>query len=271
MDERVPTILCVDDDPEVLRTLEEYLTGQGYRVVTATNGVEAFLQVWRQRPRAVVLDLFMPRLGGLGALDRIRRMDASIVVVIISGVENAVEMVKEAGLSVAGALAKPFDLAQLLGVLVQAGLVPPKMTAGATLAGPLAGAPLRRRVLVVDDEREFCEVLVEYLRGKGFDAVGVAGGEEALRRLPEFGPQVVLLDINMPGLSGAETLKRIKALPQETCVVMVSGQEDVTMARRTLALGAADYVAKPVDFAYLDAVLEAHALMTHFGPEPPTA
>ncbi len=265
MDEQAPTILCVDDDPEVLRMLEEYLAGQGYRVVTASNGVEAFLQVWRQRPRAVILDLFMPRLGGLGTLDRIRRMDASIVVVIISGVENAVEMVKEAGLSVAGALAKPFDLAQLLGTLVHAGIVPPKMAPG-TPARPAGERPAPRRVLVVDDEPEFCEVLVEYLRGKGFEAVGVAGGEEALLRVPEFRPQMVLLDINMWGLSGVETLKRIKALPQETCVVMVSGQEDVGMALRTLALGAADYVTKPVDFAYLDSVLEAHFLMGQFEP-----
>lgn len=270
MDEHVLTILVVDDDPEVLRTLEEYLTGHGYRVVTATNGVEAFLQVWRQRPRAVILDLFMPRLGGLGALDRIRRMDASIVVVIISGVENAVEMVKEAGLSVAGALAKPFDLAQLLGTLVQAGIGPPRIAPG-TPARPAGERPAPRRVLVVDDEREFCEVLVEYLQGKGFEAVGVAGGEETLHRIPEFRPQVVLLDINMPGLSGVETLKRIKALPQETCVVMVSGHEDVAMARRTLALGAADYIAKPVDFAYLDAVLEAHTLMSHFDSGAPRA
>ena len=52
-------------------------------------------------------------------------------------------------------------------------------------------------------------------------------------------------------------------LPQETCVVMVSGLEDVETARRTLTLGAADYIAKPVDFAYLDSVLEAHMLMAH--------
>lgn len=48
---------------------------------------------------------------------------------------------------------------------------------------------------------------------------------------------------------------------------MVSAIEDVETARRTLALGAADYVQKPVDFAYLNSVLEAHALMAHFEPE----
>ncbi len=255
-----PTILVVDDDPEVLETLSEYLSAQGYRVIAAANGVEAFLQVWRKRPRAVILDLFMPRLGGLVALDRIRRMDASIVVIIISGVENAVEMVREAGLPVAGTLAKPFELSALLGLLVQAGVLPPK----AAPAPPQAERRARKRVLVVDDEREFLDVMVDYLRGKGYEAERALSGEEALRRLPEFRPHVVLLDIMMPGLSGVEALKRIKALPHETCVVMVSGIEDAEAARRTLALGAADYVTKPVDFAYLDTVLEAHLLMGHF-------
>ncbi len=54
----------------------------------------------------------------------------------------------------------------------------------------------------------------------------------------------------------------IKALGQETCVVMVSGIEDVKTARQTLALGAADYVTKPVDFQYLDSILQTHLFMT---------
>jgi len=260
MDERGSTILCVDDDPEVLDMLREYLTSHGYHVVTATNGVEAMFQVQRCLPKVVILDLFMPRLGGLGALDRIRRLDSSIVFILMSGVPNALEMITEAGVSVAGVLSKPFDPAQLLGTLVEAGVTPPEVTPAPP---PPSGRPsARRRVLVVDDEREIREMLVEYLQGKGFEALGAEGGEEALRRVPDFRPHIVLLDIAMPRMMGVEALKRIKALPLQTCVVMVSGLEDVETARRTLAMGAADYIAKPVDFAYLDSVLEAHTFLT---------
>lgn len=118
-----------------------------------------------------------------------------------------------------------------------------------------------RRVLVVDDEPQFREVLVEYLEGKGFEALGIGDGAEALRQLPEFRPQLVLLDISMPGLDGVETLRRLKALAPETSVVMVSSSEDLETARQTLAMGAADYVSKPVDYPYLDSVLETHLLM----------
>ena len=122
------------------------------------------------------------------------------------------------------------------------------------------------RILVVDDEPNVLEMLVEYVRGKGFEVLGVADGEEALRRLPEFRPHLVLLDLFLPGLSGLETLQRIRALRRETRVVVVSGTEDVEIARRAVALGAVEYVTKPVDFTYLDSVLEIHTLMDQMDP-----
>lgn len=263
MTDGAPTLLCVDDDPEILEMLADYLAHQGFRVVTATNGVEALFQVTRHTPKAVILDLFMPRLGGLGALDRIRRLDPGIVVILISGVPNALEMVTEAGVSVAGALTKPLDPAQLLGTLVQAGVVPPKAPAAAPPQERPAEARhlAPRRAMVVDDDPEFRGVLAEYLRAKGFETLEAEGGEEALRRLPEVRPHIVLLDVAMPGLSGVEILRRIKAMHLGTSVIMVSGIEDVETARRTLAMGAVDYVAKPVDYRYLDSVLEMHLLM----------
>ena len=264
MERPMPTILCVDDDPEVLELLKEYLTGQGFRVVTATNGVEAMFQVQRSLPPAIILDLFMPRLGGLGALHHIRRMVPEIVVLLISGHSRALEMVTEEGISVAGVFEKPLDLPAILGALTQAGVLPQKKTPTAAAGAPVAtaGPSGRRRVLVVDDEPELRALLAEYLQGKGFEVVQAGGGEEALRRLPEFRPQVVLLDIMMPGLSGVETLRRIKTLLPETAVIMVSAIEDQETARQTLVLGAADYVAKPVDFQYLDSVLQVHLFMS---------
>lgn len=257
------TILVVDDDLEFLEVLREYLTRQGFHVVTAVNGVEAMFQVTRHTPQAVLLDLFMPRLGGLGALDRIRRLDPGIVVILISGVPNALDMVTEAGVRVAGAFTKPLDLVAILGSLVQSGVLPPKPPAAAAPEEfpREVSSPIRRRVLVVDDEPEMREVLAEYLQGKGFEVLQASDGEEALRQILEFRPHMVLLDILMPVLGGVETLRRIKALPQQTCVVMVSGIEDVETARRTLAIGAADYVRKPVDFRYLDSVLQVHLFM----------
>lgn len=269
MDERAPTILCVDDDLALLDLLQEFFTLQGFRVLTAMNGLHALLHVKLHRPRAVLLDLGMPRLGGLDTVRRIQRLDPTVVVILISGLPDLLDRVNAAKVNVTGVFTKPVDLARISETLVRAGVAPARTRLEGKVEELSAQARrlIRKRMLVVDDEPDFRETLVEYLRGKGFDVVQAGDGEEAIRRFTEYHPHMVLLDIQMRGLNGVETLMRITALRQQTCVIMVSGLQHEAMARRTLALGAADYIRKPVDFAYLDRVLDTHLLMAEFGPD----
>jgi len=256
MDTHLPSILCVDDDPAVLDLLKEYFTLQGFVVLTATNGVEAFLQVKQWMPRAVVMDLFMPRLGGIGALGRIKALNPGIAVILVSGMGNALDLVTEAGLSVAGALAKPLDLNKLSETLA--------LAAG---NGPVPARPVRAKVLVVDDELEMRKLVTEHLQDKGYEVLEAADGEEALARLPEYQPHIVLLDLMMQGIGGMETLRRIKAMQPEICVIMVTAIEEIESAQTALGLGASDYVTKPFSLQYLDSVLEVHLLMDRINPD----
>jgi CheY-like chemotaxis protein len=267
MDDSLPSILCVDDDVDILELLKEYFTQQGFVVLTATNGVEAFLQVKRWQPKAVILDLFMPRLGGIGALGRIKALNPDVVVILVSGMGNALDLVTEAGLSVAGAFTKPLDLVQLSVTLARAGVVAPVALVAAAGNPSQPRRPVRARVLVVDDELEFRKVLVEYLEDRGFDVTEAQNGEGALDRIPDFRPHIVLMDVMMAGMGGVEALKRIKTAAPETCVIMVTAVEDIDSARGALALGASDYVTKPFSFQYLDSVLEVHMLMDHIDPK----
>jgi CheY-like chemotaxis protein len=267
MDDSLPSILCVDDDVDVLELLKEYFTEQGFVVLTATNGVEAFLQVKRWQPKAVILDLFMPRLGGIGALGRIKALNPEVVVILVSGMGNALELVTEAGLSVAGAFTKPLNLVELSDTLARSGVVAPAALVAAAGDPAQPKRPVRARVLVVDDELEFRKVLAEYLEDRGFDVIEAQDGEEALLRVPDFHPHIVLMDVMMAGMGGIEALKRIKTAAPETCVIMVTAVEDIDSARGALALGASDYVTKPFSFQYLDSVLEVHMLMDHIDPK----
>jgi CheY-like chemotaxis protein len=254
----------VDDDLEVLELLKEHFGLQGFLVLTATNGVEAFLQAKQWMPRAVVMDLFMPRLGGIGALARIKALNPGIAVILISGMGNALDLVTEAGLSVDAALAKPLDLAKLSDALARVGVMAPASLA----AGPGAQRtrPIRARVLVVDDELEMRKMLSEHLREKGYDVLEAADGEAALARVPEYRPNIVLLDLLMDGIGGMETLRRIKAMAPETCVIMVTAIEEIESAQTALGRGASDYVTKPFSLKYLDSVLEVHLLMDRIDP-----
>jgi DNA-binding response OmpR family regulator len=256
--ESFPSILCVDDDQEVLELLKEHFTLQGFIVLTATNGVEACLQIKRWAPRAVILDLLIPRLGGIGTLRRIHAIDPSIPVVLVGDPSEALQLAAEAGLGVAGTFAKPLDLDKISSVLAAADVTPP-----AELAAPFgdlgrASVSAQPRVLLVDDETQFREMLAEYLSGRDFEVFEVGSGEEALDKLAMVDPQLVLLDVMMDGIGGLETLRQIKALRPETCVVMVTAIEDLDTARTALNAGAADYVTKPFTFQFLDSVLDIH-------------
>jgi two-component system, response regulator, stage 0 sporulation protein F len=256
MGDTYPSVLCVDDDPQVLEQLKEHFTFQGFIVLTASDGVEACLQVKRWAPRAVILDLLIPRLGGIGALSRIRALSPGIPVILVSDTAGALDLVTEAGLNVTGSFVKPLDLPAISEALARAGVTVP--TALAPPSTAQGGDAARARILLVDDEPQFREMLAEYLTGENFAVLEAANGEEALPHVTSWCPDLVLLDLMMPGMGGLETLRRIKIVRPETCVIMVTAVNDLDVARSALAAGAADYVTKPFTFQYLDAVLNIH-------------
>jgi len=258
-----PSILCADDDPDVLELLKEHFTHQGFIVLTATNGVEACLQFKRWAPKAVILDLLIPRLGGLGTLGRIRAFDPSIPIIFVSDTTDALDLITEAGLSAAGAFAKPLDMGKISDALARAGVTAPGALAG---AGDERRGPAPPRILLVDDEKWFREMLTEYLSGKGIEVLDAASGEEALVQVQASRPHVVLLDLMMGGgMGGLEALVAIKAVCPETCVIMVTGLEDLDTARQALAAGAADYLTKPFTLQFLDAVLDIYLPVERMG------
>ena len=254
MHDALPSVLCVDDDPEVLEQLKEHLSLHGFIVLTATNGVEACLQVKRWSPRALVLDLFIPRLGGIGTLTRVRAMSPDIAVVLMSHVPSALDLVVEAGLNVSAALPKPVAPERVVAALAAAGVTPPVMLSSQ------ADAPGgRTRILLVDDEPRFLEMIGEYLGARGLAVATAPSGEKALDRMADFRPDLVLLDLLMPGMGGMEALRRMRAGFPDSRVIMVTAMEDLDTARKALAAGAADYLTKPFTLDYLDSVLAVYA------------
>ncbi len=112
-----------------------------------------------------------------------------------------------------------------------------------------------KKILVVDDEPDFCEVLRDFLGSKGYEVAIALSGEEALPAYMQEKPDVVVLDIQMPGMDGLETLRELKALDQGANVIMVTVIEDDEIAKRAMAEGAFDYITKPVDRDYLELAL----------------
>jgi two-component system response regulator (stage 0 sporulation protein F) len=121
------------------------------------------------------------------------------------------------------------------------------------------------RILVVDDERPVADVLSEYLQSQGYTTHTAGSGAEALAVVERERPDLVLLDIRMPGIDGLEVLRRLRQADRRPAVIMVTANEDLALARESLKTGAFDYVAKPFDFQYLDRVVAAAMVQAESG------
>jgi DNA-binding NtrC family response regulator len=113
----------------------------------------------------------------------------------------------------------------------------------------------KRKVLIVDDDPGVRESLRMVLKDQ-YEPQLVASGEEALAAVSDARPDVVLLDVLMPGLDGLEVLERIKAEDQHTPVVMLTATKTVKTAVTAMKLGAFDYVTKPFDVEELRIIIE---------------
>lgn len=106
---------------------------------------------------------------------------------------------------------------------------------------------MKIRVLLVDDEKEFVQVLAERLETRDFDVIEAFGGDEALAKIAEQDVDVVVLDVLMPGKDGVETLREIKQVKPILEVIMLTGNATVASAVEGLKLGAYDYLMKPTE------------------------
>jgi DNA-binding response OmpR family regulator len=120
------------------------------------------------------------------------------------------------------------------------------------------------RILLVDDDRSLLELLEDYLGRSGFAVSGVADGTAALERIAADPPDLVILDVSMPGLDGWRVLERIRAASRMP-VIMLTARGDEMDVLRGFAGGADDYVTKPFSFAQLAA--RARAVLERASPD----
>ena len=120
------------------------------------------------------------------------------------------------------------------------------MTASASRPTPLTrpdGSPIR--ALVVDDEANLSELLRMAMGNEGWDARTASKGQEALNIIREFAPDLLILDIMMPGLDGMEVLKRVRATGNDVPVLFLTARDAVQDRIAGISAGGDDYVTKP--------------------------
>jgi DNA-binding NtrC family response regulator len=112
------------------------------------------------------------------------------------------------------------------------------------------------RILIVDDEEVIRNSISLYLRREGYQVDVCVSGEEGLRRLEADAPDLVLLDVKLPGMGGLEVLRRAKEAKEDLIVIMITAYGSVESAVQAMKVGAYDYISKPLDLDELDVIIK---------------
>lgn len=126
------------------------------------------------------------------------------------------------------------------------------------------------QVLIIDDDRSVCELVRRGLERLGVSVATAASSEEGLASIAENPPEVVLLDIMLPGISGLEVFQEIKKLDRRLLVIFITSGVDTATTIKAMQLGGFDYVTKPLDLATLSDVVES-AMATYRMMKTPVA
>ena len=123
---------------------------------------------------------------------------------------------------------------------------------------------MKERILVVEDNRDMQNLLSTILKDEGYEISVVGDGNKAVREVRRCIPEIVLLDIKLPGMDGMQVLEEIKKIDKNTVVIMLTAYGDVRGAVKAIKLGAYDYITKPFDndelFLAIRRALETHRL-----------
>ena len=111
------------------------------------------------------------------------------------------------------------------------------------------------RVLVIDDEGKFCSLVESFLAGRGYTVATASTSSDALVQMERFSPEVIVMDLVMPGLSGLELLKLAKDRTFPPRVIMVTAVDADQVAHQAMSEGAQAFMSKPVDLDALERLI----------------
>jgi len=208
------TILLVDDDTSLLETLHDFLSFEGYHVITAASGEQALVLLRQTRPDIIILDMSMPGMGGVGFLERITNPDRSTRFPVLVLTARAAMAEYFATRQIDGFVAKPCDPDDLLSevnrILFLRGGEP--VSPASPALDPSAAGSVRRAVLAEGDAALNTALHAE-LQQAGFHVESVFTGPAALELAVMSKPDVLVMRLDLPEMDAGEVLATLRRLP----------------------------------------------------------
>jgi signal transduction histidine kinase/DNA-binding response OmpR family regulator/CHASE3 domain sensor protein len=224
---RGPLVLCIDDDPEVIELLKNYLVPEGFSVAEANSGDEGISKAAEISPAIITLDIMMPNKDGWQTLRELKQdpKTRSIPVVIHSIIENRPLAFS---LGAVGVLTKPTDSGELLSIL--------KREVNSK----------EHYVLLVDDNEDFLMALERIVTIEGYNVRTATSGMKALEILQHSVPSLIFTDLVMPEMDGFQLVQRLQNNDRwrNIPIVVLSGKDLSDREKEILNTRISDYLKK---------------------------
>ena len=231
-------VYICDDDSDTRDILQFFLTKRGYRIKDISSGPELLRAVASERPDAILLDLFMPELNGWETLAKLKGdpETADIPVIIVSVLSQ--HEVGATSLDLSGWVQKPLDERVLAEVVDHA----------------FRGSKRPARLMLVEDDEDLAAIIIESLHRYGIDTIHARTGQEAIALAGTADPDLLILDIGLPGVDGYGVVEWLKdhSLWRSLPLVVYSATEPSPSEKERLRLGHTEFMTKsrvtPADF-----------------------
>ena len=230
-----PTVLLVEDDLHALDLLTLYLTAANFNVAVARDGDEGLAMARRLHPAAITLDIMLPHVDGWDFLAQAKADPdiANIPVIIVSILD---ERGKGFALGAADYIVKPANRDDLLAALRR--LTPAREAVN--------GAA---KVLVIDDDPLAVELVEAVLQPEGYTVLKATGGEVGVALAGQASPQLIIVDLLMPGVDGFAVVERLRADPATAAIpIVILTSKTMTREEKERLNGQISYLARKAEF-----------------------
>jgi CheY-like chemotaxis protein len=226
--QKVPKMLIADDDPAIVRLLADRCAKMGFKVETATNGMQALIMARRSQPDILIVDVNMPEVDGLSVCTRLLQPGSkSMEVVVVTGSPDPETVERCESLGAIYGRKGPDFWNRLTSALAR--LFPQMAGRIRELEMPSMGADVRKRprVLLVDDDPDIRAFLSSRLGKCGVDMLYASGGVQGYRIACRERPSVIITDYFMPDGDATYLLWRLRSTPatENIPVLVMSGRQ----------------------------------------------
>ncbi len=247
-------ILIINDNGIVRDALAVFLSRNGHEVLLSKDGFEGLSVFSDSKPDLVILDRNLPHMTGSQVLDEIKKTSPKTPVIILTSHDSPVDAERYLKNGATAFLSKADGLSLVITEV--------QKILGETEEEQSSSA---EKILIVDDEESIVKMLKRFLLTKKFEVSVAFDGLSALDVYKKEQPNLILLDIGLPGKNGLEVLKELKSFDENALIIMVTGNADAEIGRECLKVGAADYIAKPINLAALDRSVKTILYMNKIG------